>query len=416
MPLNQQTVDTLRATVEAACFDHRIGLPGATVVVVGKDGNELFAHSAGRRGVASLEDMSLDNAFWIASCTKAVTGIACMQLVEKGLLKLDDGEQIESLCPELKTLKVLKKDRTLEDKSKAITLRMLLSHTAGFGYSFFNERLRDYNYPAGQDEFNGRMEEMIQPLLFQPGEGWEYGLGIDWAGIALERVTGLTLGDYMKKNIFEPLGIRDMAFLPSKELKAKIAFMHHRTPDGVLHPRDHLLRVPLVVEREEEASRVFNSGGGGLFARPQEYCKILAALLNEGKSPTTGATILKPDTVAEMFKNQIPDFPDFGRQGIPAAKPDLTNPAPDIYPVAGNGPQGWGLTFMLSNGGHTGRSRSTAHWAGLANCWWWCDPENGVAGMIATQILPFGDANVLKLWSDVEAEVYVGLHAAEAGK
>lgn len=76
MPLNQQTIDTLRATVDAACFDHRIGLPGATVVVVGKDGTELFAHSAGRRGVASLEDMTLDNAFWIASCTKAVTGIA----------------------------------------------------------------------------------------------------------------------------------------------------------------------------------------------------------------------------------------------------------------------------------------------------------------------------------------------------
>lgn len=62
-----------------------------------------------------------------------------------------------------------------------------------------------------------------------------------------------------------------------------------------------------------------------------------------------------------MFKNQIPDFPNFGRQGIPAAKPDLTNPAPDIYPVAGNAPQGWGLTFMLSNGGHTGRSRRTGH-------------------------------------------------------
>lgn len=81
MPLNQQTINTLRETVDAACFDHRTGLPGATVVVVGKDGNELFAHSAGRRGVASLEDMTLDNAFWIASCTKAVTGIAVSGIV-----------------------------------------------------------------------------------------------------------------------------------------------------------------------------------------------------------------------------------------------------------------------------------------------------------------------------------------------
>lgn len=173
---SEQAINTLRATVETACSDGRAGLPGATVVVVGKDGQELFAHSAGRRGVASPEDMSLGHVFWIASCTKAVTGIACMQLVEKGRLDLDDGEQIESLCPELKTLKVLNVDGTLQDKKRAITLRMLLTHTAGFGYAFFNERLRDWSHPAGIDEFNGRMDEMISPLLFQPGEGWEYGV------------------------------------------------------------------------------------------------------------------------------------------------------------------------------------------------------------------------------------------------
>ena len=88
----------------------------------------------------------------------------------------DDGDQLEGLCPELKTLKVLKKDKTLEEKKKQITLRMLLTHTAGFGYSFFNERLRDWGIPAGIDEFSGRVEDMISPLLFQPGEGWEYGV------------------------------------------------------------------------------------------------------------------------------------------------------------------------------------------------------------------------------------------------
>lgn len=72
-----------------------------------------------------------------------------------------------------------------------------------------------------------------------------------------------------------------------------------------------------------------------------------------------------------MFENQIKDFPNFGRQGIPPAKPELTNEVPDIYPVPESPPQGWGLTFMLSNGGVTGRSRSTGHWAGLPNCWWW---------------------------------------------
>lgn len=180
-PFSSETISTLRSTVDAACFDHRTGLPGATVVVVGRDGRELFSHAAGRRGVASVEPMGPDSVYWIASCTKAVTGIACMQLVEKGLLRLDDGAQTEGLLPELKALKVLRADGTLEAKTKTITLRMLLTHTAGFGYSFFNRTLRDWSFPAGLDEFNGRAEELVSPLLFQPGEGWEY--GVRWLSV-----------------------------------------------------------------------------------------------------------------------------------------------------------------------------------------------------------------------------------------
>jgi CubicO group peptidase (beta-lactamase class C family) len=178
MPLNAQTLSSLRNTVDTACADPKTSIPGATVVVVGKDGKELFAHSSGKRGVNSDEPMTLDNIFWIASSTKMLTGVACMQLVEQGILKLDDGEQTESLAPELKELKVLRPDGKLEDKNCAITLRMLLTHTAGFGYSFFNERLRDHFLPAGLDEFSGRFEDMKSPLLFQPGTAWEYGVSI----------------------------------------------------------------------------------------------------------------------------------------------------------------------------------------------------------------------------------------------
>lgn len=110
-----------------------------------------------------------------------------------------------------------------------------------------------------------------------------------------------------------------------------------------------------------------------------------------------------------MFVNQIPEFPNASRQYIPAAKPDLTNPVPELYSVPGNPPQGWGLTFMLSNGGATGRSKSTGHWAGLPNLWWWADREHGVAGVVFSQILPFVDRNVLGLWANVEAEVYRAL-------
>jgi CubicO group peptidase (beta-lactamase class C family) len=124
-----QTLDTLRQTVDAACADQKTGIPGSSVVVVGRDGKELFAHSAGKRGVNSKESMALDNVYWIASCTKMIVGMACMQLVENGTLSLDDSDQLETLCPELKAVKVLQDDGTLVEKNESITLRMLLTHT-----------------------------------------------------------------------------------------------------------------------------------------------------------------------------------------------------------------------------------------------------------------------------------------------
>lgn len=97
-------------------------------------------------------------------------------------------------------------------------------------------------------------------------------VNIDWAGIALERVTGMKLGEYMKQNIFEPLGIKNMAMIPTEDMKSKMAFMNHRENDGTLRPRDHLARLPAAVSSKEEAERCFNSGGGGMFAQPREYC------------------------------------------------------------------------------------------------------------------------------------------------
>lgn len=129
MGLSSQTIDSLKAKFDDACADKDKGLPGVVGVAVGKDGNELFAYAAGKRGTGCSEDMSVDNVLWIASCTKMITGIACMQLVERGKLSLDDAEQVEGLCPELRDLKVLQRDGSLVPKQRGITLRMLLSHT-----------------------------------------------------------------------------------------------------------------------------------------------------------------------------------------------------------------------------------------------------------------------------------------------
>lgn len=127
--LSASTVQSIRAATEAACAEGDKGIAGVTAVVIGKDGEEIFAHAAGKRGVGSNEPMTLDSIYWIASCTKMITGIACMQLVEQGKFKLDDSDFVEKHCPELKAVKVLQDDGTLVDKKRGITLRMLLTHT-----------------------------------------------------------------------------------------------------------------------------------------------------------------------------------------------------------------------------------------------------------------------------------------------
>ncbi|OHE90712.1 beta-lactamase [Colletotrichum orchidophilum] len=410
MPLSSQTVNEIKSIVDYAVTTDPNRIPGTTVVVIDRTGTEQFAHAAGKRGVSSSEPMTLENIYWMASCTKMVVGIACMQLVEKGQLNLDDADHLEKLCPELADIKVLTPEGTLVDKKRGITLRMLLTHTSGFGYTFFSERLRDWSLPAGIDEFSGSVRDIVQPLLFQPGEGWEYGVGIDWAGIAVERVTNMSLNDYIQANICQPLGLHNVNMIPTPSMKAQLAYLHYKRPDGKVVPRDHLLHRPLIVQSEEEIRGCFNSGGAGIFAKPQEYTRILAVFLNDGVCPITKAQILKKETVDEMFTNQVPKSPDFARQGVQDAKPELTNALPELYPVPGNTPQGWGLTFMLT-GGPTGRSSGTAWWAGLPNLFWWCDREKGVAGIICSQILPFGDASVLGLWAQVEAAVYKGLGA-----
>ncbi|OAX81344.1 hypothetical protein ACJ72_04317 [Emergomyces africanus] len=407
--LTPESVTSIRQALENACADQERGIPGVTFVIADREGKQLFAHAAGKRGKGIEEPMTLDSVYWIASFTKMITGIACMQLVEQGKLSLDDAEQVESLCPELKELKVVQKDGSLVEKKRGITLKMLLTHTAGFGYAFFHEQVRDFNRPIGYDEFSGHVYDVTQPLIFQPGEGFEYGVSIDWAGILVERVTGALLNDYFHNNIFKPLGLKNISMLPSVEMKSKLAYMHARNPDGTLSQRDHLLRWPLLAKNKEETIGMLNSGGAGCFANPQDYLDILTTLLNDGTSPKTGQQILTKSTVDLMFENHIPHMPNFGRQGtLLNKKPDLVNNVPDIYPLNNNEPQGWGLSFMITSS-LTGRSVKSGMWAGIANLFWWCDREHGIAGVICTQILPFADPKLVPLWFNVEKQVYDGL-------
>ncbi|RDL39351.1 Beta-lactamase protein [Venustampulla echinocandica] len=415
--LKSESVAAIKKTIDAATADTKSQIPGAVFVAVNARGEELVSHASGFRGVDSPQKVDLDSVFWIASCTKMIVGIAAMQLIEQGKFSLDDADVVEKLAPELKDIKILKgfEEKTgepiLVEKKNRITLRKLLTHTAGFGYTFFNKEIRRYGFPAGIDEFSGKPEDMTAPLLFEPGEKFNYGTNIDWVGLLIERATGVSLSNYCQKNIFAPLGLQNTSFFPSKYMKSKLVHMSQRYPDGHLAGREHPQRAPLSPSAEdpEGQKHIFNSGGAGCFAQPREYAQIIATLLNNGTSPRTNQQILKPETVDEMFSNSIPELPNFGRETIHAANPELTNELPQLYPQPPEQEQGWGLTFMLTiHEGATGRGRNTGWWAGLPNLFWWCDRERGVGGIIASQILPFGDPQVLGLWGQLEAAVYQG--------
>ncbi|KAE8374463.1 beta-lactamase family protein [Aspergillus bertholletiae] len=413
--LSQKTAAALRDTLDATTSGPSPKVPGLVYCAVNRDGDVLFSHASGKRGSDSPDPMSLDTAFWIASCTKLITSIACMQMVEQGKLALDDVEQVQSLAPELEDVQVLESEADggfrLVPKDRGITLRMLLNHTSGFGYAFEDLKLRDWSRPAGLDDFSGHESDVLhRPLVNQPGTRFQYGTGLDWAGVLVERASSLSLEEYFQQFILRPLGIKSITFFPSAEMKMSLAYMHQRDKDGALSVTDHLYRYPLVPCRPGREKQRFCMGGAGCFGRPAEYC---TTLLNDGTDPKTGIQLLKPETVKEMFTDQIPDMPRYCNEYTPSGKPLLANPCPLVPCDDDSLTEGWGLSFSLSHRkSPTGRAAGSASWEGLANLFWFADRENGVGAIIASQILPYGDLQVLGCMEEVEKMIYDELASA----
>ncbi|KAF3805049.1 Acyltransferase mokF [Colletotrichum gloeosporioides] len=280
-------------------------LPGVVYCAFGQDSLPIFQHASGKKGLSTTQPMTLDTTFWLLSFTKLITSIACMQCVERGLLKLDDADQLEELAPELRHVQVLQ--RTAEGdfhyvpKKSRITFRMLLNHTAGFGYAFEDDKLAEVARPVGLDDFScDRFDVISRPLLNQPGETFQYGTSMDWAGIIVERATRVSLETYFQENIFGPLDITSITFQPSEETKSRLAHMHQRDVDGGFYEIDHIYRKPLIVKTQEEKGDLFCAGGHGCFGKPAEFSRIIALLLNDGQDARTKAQLLRPETVGGM--------------------------------------------------------------------------------------------------------------------
>ncbi|KAF4431464.1 beta-lactamase [Fusarium acutatum] len=255
-------------------------------------------------------------------------------------------------------------------------------YSAGFGYAFEDEKLAEFSRPIGFDDFSGEaIETANRPLVNQPGETFQYGVSMDWVGVIIKRIYKKSLEEIFKEHIFRPLGMDHVTFHPSAEDKSNLAYMHRRSPSGKLSTTDHFYRRPLLAQ---DGEKVPCAGGHGCFGRPAEF--------GHAKS---GVRLLKAETVNDMFTDQIPDKPRFSNVSVPVAKPELANPTP-LMPMPDDHTEGWGLSFSINHFPEpSGRAAGSASWEGLANLFWFADRKNNIGGIIASQILPYGDTAIM---------------------
>jgi len=373
-------------------------IPG--VVAIAASGNDVIYQGAfGKRDLSKPDAMTDDSVFWIASMTKAVTSAAAMQLVEQGKLSLD--APIGSVLPDLAKPQVLegfdaKGEPKLRPAKGAITLRQLMTHTAGFAYNVWNGDLAVYLEKTGTPNiFSCQDVALKTPIMSDPGTRWEYGINIDFVGKAVEAVSGKRLDAYLRDNLFTPLGMSDTGFKITDNMRQRLVATHARGEDGSLAP------IPFEIEQNPE----FCMGGGGLYGTAGDYIKFTQMILNKGRG--NGNQVLKPETVALMGQNHIGDL-TIGK--IKTMAPVYTNDV-DLFPDI---VKKWGLSFLINTAKTAeGRSAGSLAWAGLANTYFWIDPARNVAGVILMQLLPFFDAKALEAFAGFERGIYAGLDAGQ---
>jgi methyl acetate hydrolase len=372
-------------------------VPGV-VAMAATDKSLLYEGAFGTRVLDNGPAMTLDTVFRIASMTKAITSVAAMQLVEQGKLTLND--PVPNIDPALGSPQVLEGFDAagaprLRPAKRPITLRHLLTHTAGFSYEVWDANTVRYVKETGMPSTaTGKVASLRLPLVFDPGDKWEYGINIDWVGRLVEAVSGQTLDAYFRDKIFAPLGMKDSGYITSDAQRARQARVHQRQADGTLVPQ------PL----ETPSTPEFWSGGGPLYSTGPDYLTFLQMLLHGGS--LNGAQLLRPETVALMSQNHIGTIP----AGIMKTENPARSNDVDFFPGA---EVRWGLGYMLNmQPGPNGRSAGTVSWGGIFNTYYWLDPVQRVTGLIMTQILPFADQRVLQLYGQFESGVYNALKAA----
>ncbi len=391
--MDQQFADEADAILRKAT-QGETGAPGAVALGTDRRGN-FFEGAAGVRRLGAEEPIGPDSVLALFSCSKAITGTAVLQLLEEGRLDLDAPAKI--YAPEIGALQVLdgfdeKGGLNLRPPRRDITTRMLMTHTAGFGYDFFNATLKRLAEEHGQPDPRLGLKRGLQvPLLFDPGERWNYGIGIDWAGQVAEAIVGEPLDAILKARVLDPLGMADTGFVLTPAMRARRASMHRRDKTGALAP--FAFELP-------EAPEVF-MGGGALFGTAADYARFLRMWLNDGRGER--GPVLKPETVEAAARDNLGGL----KVGmLPTMNRAVTGDA-EFFPGLS---KSWGLTFMINDeDAPTGRPAGSLAWAGLGNLYYWIDRKNGVAGFWGSQHFPFLDPAAFGGFLAFEAAVYRGL-------
>ncbi|OTB12997.1 hypothetical protein K445DRAFT_320499 [Daldinia sp. EC12] len=373
-------------------------IPGVALVAADATGKFRYEKAFGK--TAHGEPFLTDSVVWIASCTKLMTSVAALQQVQRGLIGLD--EDVGKVLPEVAALKVLKDfdaegKPIFEDRKEAVTLRNMLSHSSGLSMPLFSPKLQQLEKFTGPPANPPKniVTEFSQPLVFQPGKGWQYGTSLDWAGKLVERLSGQSLEEYMKANIWDPLNMRLMTFAPDSrpETKERKVGMTRRDADGSLHPTTEGY-LYLYGDREDAY------GGAAGWGSAESFVNILQALCaNDGR-------ILSKELVDEMFRPQL------GPEGKETLN-QILHADEESRRVLGN-------TFDMDHqvmdyglGGEIGlkdevgrRGAGTMSWGGLPNLIWWIDRKGGLCGALFTNLIPVGDAKIVELMRQFELSVY----------
>ncbi|KAI7229085.1 beta-lactamase family protein [Hortaea werneckii] len=368
-------------------------VPHAVVAATNRDGSFTYRHAVGKHDHPNDQPVQEDAMFLFASMTKLLTSIAALQLVEAGLIKLDD--DVSKILPEVGEQKILKgfdgDTPMLEDRKSPLT--HLLTHTSGFGYDLADVGLTKYQKSVGKTPGAGSTVEETRsyPLLFEPGTAWMYGCSTDWAGKLVERISGMTLEEFMRENMFRLVGVKEITFWPEQnpDLKGKVPQMTTRTSDGSLAPFEG----PSINTGMTDCF-----GGHGAYGTIRDYLKIQHSILaNDGK-------LLKPETVEAMFSRQL--SPESAKslnwfmKSHPMSKMMVGEYNPDVE-------LDWGLAGILFLKDDIGkRKKGTLHWSGMANCFWVIDRDADLAYTLGTQVLPPGDEPTRQVISTYELGIY----------